>query len=395
MRAAYLLMLQPFPVFRGVRQRAVRFPLTLLLAAALVLLSASCGAEPTPTATKPPDTPTPAPTATPTPEPLVFLPRDEAPHDAPVEWWYFNGMLTDDAGGEYSYHFVTFKSPGPDGVAPHLLQATLGDHGRGVHYAAEQPLLAPENPDAAGVDVATGGWLMRGDGNGYEMRMQFDGADGAIALELTAVSQRAAVLHGGTGLVHMGPEAGSTYYYSRTRLDVTGWIDEGAERRPVSGPGWMDHQWGEIASDRVGWDWTSVQLDDGADLMAAVIWHPEGRRRLAAHGTYIAPDGRVVYLHDDDISITSEGSWASPATGVEYSMGWRVAIPSLEMELELLPYLEQAEFDSEVLGVAYWEGAASVTGQRGGQPVSGWAFVELAGYDPRRLEVTTPGPMAR
>ena len=364
----------------------------LLATLALALALSGCAAEPTSTTV-----PTATPTATPTPapEPLILLPQDEASHDAPVEWWYFNGMLTDDAGGEYSYHFVTFQSPGPQGVVPHLLQATLGDHGRGVHYTGEQPLLAPENPEARSVDVATGGWLMRGDGNGYEMRMRFSGAGGTIDLELTAVPQRDAVLHGGTGLVHMGAEAGSTYYYSRTRLDVGGWIEEAGEKRPVSGPGWMDHQWGEVTSNRVGWDWTSVQLDDGADVMAAVIWHPEGRRRLAAHGTYVAPDGEPVYFHEDDISITAEGSWTSPATGVEYPMGWRMSIHPLEMELELLPYLEQAEFASEVLGAAYWEGAAAVSGERGGEPVTGWAFVELVGYDPRQAEVTPPAPAAR
>ena len=300
-------------------------------------------------------------------------------------------MLTDDAGGEYSYHFVTFQSPGPPGVVPHLLQATLGDHRRGVHYTAERGLLAPERPEARGVDVANGGWLMRGGGDGYDMRMVF-GEDGGPTLELTAIPQRGPVLHGETGLVHMGPEAGSTYYYSRTRLDVTGWMEEDGQRRQVRGPGWMDHQWGEIAPGQVGWDWAGIQLDDGADLMAAVIWHPEGRRRLAAHGTYVDPGGAVTYLHDGDLSITAQGSWSSPETGIEYPMGWRVEIPSLDMALELTPYLEDAEFNSGVLGVAYWEGAASVAGQRGGQQVTGWAFVELAGYDPRRLEVTTPAP---
>ena len=322
--------------------------------------------------------------------PLVSLPEDEAPHATPVEWWYFNGMLRDDTGGEYSYHFVTFQSPGPPGVTPHLLQATLGDHRRGVHYTAEKAFLAQEKPEARGVDVATGVWLMRGGGDGYEMRLHFAG-DGP-ALELMAIPQREPVLHGGTGLVHMGPEAGSTYYYSRTRLEVTGWVEEAGERRQVHGPGWMDHQWGEIASSNVGWDWTSIQLDDGADLMAAIIWRPDDRRRLAAHGTYVAPDGEVTHLHDDEISIAALGSWTSPETGIQYPMGWRVEIPSLELGLELVPYLEQSEYDSGILNAAYWEGAASVSGQRGGQAVAGWGFVELVGYDPRQPAVTPPVP---
>ena len=339
--------------------------------------------------------PTTAPTSTPTPEPLVSLPADEAPHDAPIEWWYFNGMLRDDAGGEYSYHYVTFQTEGAPGVTPHLLQATLGDHGRGVHYTAERGGLLPEQPEARSVDAETGGWRMSAGPKGYDMRFHFDESEGAVRLELRAVPRREPVLHGGTGLVHLGSEAGSTYYYSRTRLHVTGWIEDAQGRRPVVGPGWMDHQWGEIANRHIGWDWTSVQFDDGADLMLAVVWHNDGRRRLSGHGTYLDPDGAVTYLEDDDVSFTAQGSWTSAGTGVEYPMGWQVEVDALALNLELTPYLKQAESTSDILGVSYWEGAVSVAGERAGQPATGWGFVELVGYDPRPLEVTTPAPTPR
>ena len=375
--------------------RLAVFPLVVFA----VLLAVGCAAEPTATPTPLPmptlvPTPmaTPEPTPTPKPEPLVFLPADEAPHDAPIEWWYFNGMLRDDAGGEYGYHFVTFQTEGAPGVTPHLLQATLGDHGQGVHYAAERGALLPEQPDARSVNAETGGWLMRAGPKGYDMRFHFDDDQGPVALELRAVPRRDPVLHGGTGLVHMGSEAGSTYYYSRTRLHVTGWIEDAEGRRPVVGPGWMDHQWGEIDSWRIGWDWASVQFDDGADLMVAVVWHPDGRRRLSGHGTYVEPGGAVTYLEGDDVSITAQGSWISPETGIAYPIGWQVGVASMGLELELTPYLEQAESASGILGVSYWEGAVSVVGQRGGEPASGWGFVELVGYDPRQLEVTPPAP---
>lgn len=375
------------------------FPFLTIFAVATFLLVIGCAAEPTPTPTAiptptpiPRPTATPAPTQTPTPAPLVFLPADEAPHDAPIEWWYFNGMLRDEEGGEYGYHFVTFQTEGAPGVVPHLLQATLGDHGKGVHYAAERGALLPEQPEARSVDAETGGWLMRAGPKGYDMRFHFDEGEGPVSLELRAVPRRDPVLHGGTGLVHMGPEVGSTYYYSRTRLHVTGWIEDAEGRRPVAGPGWMDHQWGEIASGRIGWDWASVQFDDGADLMVAVVWHPDGRRRLSGQGTYLEPDGTVTYLEGDDVSITAQGSWTSPETGVEYPIGWQVGVASMGLELELMPYLEQAESASGVLGVSYWEGAVSVVGERAGQPATGWGFVELVGYDPRQLEVTPPAP---
>ena len=379
----------------------VRFACFFLIAlmAVSVLLAVGCAAEPT-AAPTPLPTPTPAPTPTvapeptptPIPRPLVFFPADEAPHHTPVEWWYFNGMLRDDAGGEYGYHFVTFQTEGVPGVTPHLLQATLGDHGQGVHYAAERGALLPERPDARSVDAETGGWLMRAGPKGYDMRFHFDEGEGTVALVLRAVPRRDPVLHGGTGLVHMGEEAGSTYYYSRTRLHVTGWIEDAEGRRPVVGPGWMDHQWGEIADRRIGWDWASVQFDDGADLMVAVVWHSDGRRRLSGHGTYVEPGGAVTYLEGEDVSIIGQGYWTSSETGVEYPMGWQVEIASLELGLELTPYLEQAESVSDILGVAYWEGSVSVSGRRGGEPVSGWGFVELVGYDPRTPEVAPPIP---
>src|SRR5580658_3118303 len=45
--------------------------------------------------------------------PAVQLPRDEAAHHAPVEWWYFNGHLagTDSAGHLhcYGFEYVTFQ----------------------------------------------------------------------------------------------------------------------------------------------------------------------------------------------------------------------------------------------------------------------------------------------
>ena len=384
-------------LFMSLQPVRLAFPLLTILAVATFLLVIGCAAEPTPTPTAlptpiPRPTATPPPTQTPTPEPLVFLPSDEASHDAPIEWWYFNGMLRDDAGGEYGYHFVTFQTEGAPGVVPHLLQATLGDHGGGVHYAAERGALLPEQHEARSVDAETGGWLMRAGPKGYDMRFHFDEGEGPVALELRAVPRRDPVLHGGTGLVHMGAEAGSTYYYSRTRLHVTGWIEDVEGRRPVTGPGWMDHQWGEIASGHIGWDWASVQFDDGADLMVAVVWHPDGRRRLSGHGTYLEPDGTVKYLEGDDVSINGQGSWTSPETGVEYPMGWQVEVGSLELGLELTPYLQQAESASGILGVSYWEGAVSVEGQRNGEPVSGWGFVELVGYDPRQLEVTPSAP---
>ena len=389
------VMVRFFHVGKNPHATGSIWPAALSMIAVAILSAIGCSSGPAPSPEVPP-TQTPVPTLTPVPSPVessppsstgaVVFPEDEGSHDTPIEWWYFNGMLRDEYGGEYSYHFVTFQSEWTGDGTPHLIQATLGDHRSGAHYHAETVALAL--PEATGVDIESGGWVMRGGPEGYDMHFQFSGPNGPVGLELSAVSQREPVLHGGSGLVEMGPEAGSTYYYSRTRLAVSGWIEDTGGRREVSGPGWMDHQWGDVTRRDIGWDWSSIQLDDGSDLMVAVIWHPEGHRRLAGHGTYLEPDGDVTHYDEDDISITPLGAWVSPETGIEYPSGWRIEVAPLGLELELTPFVEQAEFTSGFIRVSYWEGAVSVAGQRGGQSVTGWGFVELVGYDPKQLEAT-------
>ena len=318
----------------------------------------------------------------------MSLPEDEAPHETPVEWWYFNGFLWDGQGNEYSFHFVTFQSPTLAVGTPHLLHATLGNHGAGTHDSEERGTLAWLDPNAPSVAVGAEGWLMRGDGEGYELALELKG--GTLALQ--AVSKREPVLHDSTGLVDLG-EAGDTYYYSRTRMGYEGWVEDSGERRQVSGSGWMDHQWGSISRVDVGWDWVNLQLDDGSDLMVAVVWRPPDQAREAAYATFVSPNGDVIHVPSEDVELEATGTWVSPETGIEYPMGWRLAIPPLEVDLVLEPVLEHAEFAAGViLPVVYWEGAVTASGQRSGAMVKGRGFVELVGYDPEQATADIPAP---
>ena len=328
----------------------------------------------------------------------MSLPEDEAPHETSVEWWYFNGFLWDEEGNEYSFHYVTFQSATLPIGTPHLLHATLGDHGGEVHLSEERGTLAQLDPQAPSVDVEAEGWVMRGDGESYVLG--FDVED--RALELVAASHREAVLHDSTGLVSLG-EAGDTYYYSRTRMEYDGWLEDEEGSREVSGTGWMDHQWGEISRVDVGWDWVNLQLEDGSDLMVAVVWRPtdgvtEGAGpvewdRVAAYATYVARGGEVAHVPGEGVALEATGTWRSPETDIEYPMGWRLEVEPLELELALTPVLEQAEFTAgAILPVVYWEGAVTAEGLHGDAEVSGRGFVELVGYDPQQDAAVIPTP---
>ena len=364
---------------------------------------------PSPTAVPPTSTPTaeppptPAPTATPRPEgPLVSLPADEAPHETPIEWWYFNGFLWDEDGKEYSFHYVTFQSPTLPVGTPHLLHATLGIHADGQHFAGERPALARLDPDAPSVDIDAEGWVMRGGAAGdYDLWFDLGGR----SVELEATSTREPVLHDSTGLVAMG-EAGETYYYSRTRMELEGWLQDADGRHQVHGSGWMDHQWGKISRVDVGWDWVNLHLDDGSDLMVAVVWKPAppdapcanapcpvAGQRVAAYATFVHTDGTVTHVPGEGVSMDAVQEWTSPSTGIPYPSGWRLRVEPLEVDLFLEPVLANAEFDAgEVLPVVYWEGAVAASGSARGASVEGRGFAELVGYDPNQSSADIPMP---
>ena len=363
---------------------------------------------PTPTEVAVTNTPQPAATTEPTPPtaprpvgPLVSLPEDEAPHETPIEWWYFNGFLWDDLGNEYSFHYVAFQSPTLALATPHLLHATLGDHSEGRHFAAERPAFIILDPDAPSVDIDADGWIMRGNGQEYELRFALE----EYLIELIAVSTRDAVLHDSTGLVDLG-EAGETYYYSRTRMELDGWFEDAAGRRAVSGSGWMDHQWGDIYRVDVGWDWVNLQLNDGSDLMVAVVWRPSGAQdncaddpcplageRVAAYATYVHPTGEVTHVPGQGVELTATGAWSSLETFIPYPSGWQLRIEPLDIDLILAPVLANAEFDAgSILPVAYWEGAVVASGRKDLRSISGQGFVELVGYDPGQATADIPTP---
>ena len=109
-----------------------------------------------------------------------------------------------------------------------------------------------------------------------------------MASALNLEDTKKPVLHGGSGLLDMGP-AGESFYYSRTRLKAEGVLTIDGAPREVWGEGWMDQQWGDFSTAQVGWDWFNIQLDDNTELMAFLLWGTDTgtREMFRAAGTYI------------------------------------------------------------------------------------------------------------
>ena len=388
-----------------IRMLRVRPPLPLLyvipVSLLLMFLMGACGDDENEAETTPLSTPTAAPTksdVTPSPpateipavEGIVRLPHDEGAHLTPIEWWYFNGHLDTQDGRTFSYHFVTFQSVLDSGLTPRLMQLSWADHDEGIHLVDEQAAFPQVEATSGAFDLAVGSWRMSGDGESFDLSFTI----GDYVVDLQGESTKAPALHYETGYVDLGI-AGKTYYYSHTDVETVGTVSVGGSSNPVTGIAWMDHQWGDFTTAGIGWDWFSLNLDDGSDLKVSVVWELEDGRHIETYGTYVPADGQsAVHLPGDDISVESTDTWTSTDTDGEYPMGWKLRVDSLGLDLMLTPVIREAEYaESKVVPVIYWEGAVEAEGARSGSPVSGRGFVEMVGYAPSSLaNLPTPSP---
>jgi predicted secreted hydrolase len=147
----------------------------------------------------------------------------------------------------------------------------------------------------------------------------------------------------------------------------------------ASGEAWFDHEWSTSAlgRDAVGWDWWSLQLDDGRELMLFDIRREDGGREAASGGTLVAPDGSTRRLLATDFDGQVLGRWTSPRSGADYPARWRIRVPSEDLSLEVDPLVADQELRTRFV---YWEGAVTIAGTSRGRPVGGRGYVELTGY---------------
>ena len=349
-----------------VRPRAIRSPGTALAALVLAALTAACASA------------TPPPTPTPTPPyglPPLELPADEAPHDFGTEWWYFNVHLWGEDGRRYALHDVVFQVQDLDsGRTLYVRQTGFADVSAGTHATAERMRSEPEPlSEQAGVFRAGFGDLFVSAQDGRRYRLV--GEVGTTAYDLTLLATAAPLLHHENGLVDFG-EAGVTYYYSRPRLEASGTVTAaGGTAVPVNGLGWMDRQWGNFQRVAIGWDWASVQLDDGTDLMLTRVFDADGRT-IESYATLRRVDGTARLLGAGGFVFAPTGpTWTSAHTGTSYATSWRVAVPDEVDEFTLEPLVAGNEFVSGALGVVYWEAGAEARAPDG--RVVGQGFVEL------------------
>jgi predicted secreted hydrolase len=318
-----------------------------------------------------------APEPMPTPAAALALPQDAGPHDALTEWWYYTGHLMASDGHAYGFEFVIFQVRRQDQPTGYLAHYAISDI-TGQAFSHQARFLQSPLP-ASGFPLDVGGWSLDHHGNVDTLDAAMSPGAGVAApfvLHLSMQDAKPPALHHG-GYITYPPPVGGSYYYSRTRLAVSGTLGVGdGEPAPVSGTAWMDHQWGNfVIAAQDGWDWYSLQFDDNTELMLYVLRTDTGESS-AAYGTYILANGEVQDLAPGAVVTEPIGSWTSPHTGGVYPSGWALSLPD-GSHIALSPLLEDQElWFPETPGLLqYWEGAVAISGDHTGQ-----GYVELTGY---------------
>ncbi len=341
--------------------------------------------------------------------PYAFqFPRDHNSHPAyATEWWYYTGHLQSKDGRKFGYQLTWFRTalaPSIDRksawAARDLMFAhfALTDEKGQQFYFTDRIGRANLGMNGADTDSKTprvwcGDWVLKfGGKSGETQQIRARGAsDGkatngqSFALDLRQIALKAPAVQGENGVSQKSAGRGrASHYYSYTRLQTTGTLVVGNERLNVAGQSWFDHEYGSNQMDgtQVGWDWFSLQFDDGRELMVYRLRLKNGKTEPYSSGTLIEKTGKTRHLKLSEFQLTPLATWKSPATGATYPAKWRVRLPREKIDLTVTPTLANQELRPSRTGanLAYWEGSVVARGTQSGRALNGVGYLEMTGY---------------
>jgi predicted secreted hydrolase len=319
--------------------------------------------------------------------PPVRFPQDEAAHADLTEWWYYTGHINAIMPGgkehHYGFELVFFQVLRGDFPPVYAAHFAISDVTRGEFHFDQRRLIEPDavipnGTATSGIDVHINDWSIKGV-NGLD-HLAASMANYSLRVDLHGL--KPPTLHNGNGIITYGL-GGFSYYYSRTRMSLSGILIDHNQPLQVTGEAWMDHQWGNFLTlVGGGWDWFSIQLNNNTEMMLYFIRDASGKI-ISSYIDYIGPHAESHLLPASALKVTILDHWRSPVTRASYPSGWRLEIsnPQLHASLTLMPELKDQELVVyQSTGNSYWEGAVSIQGKSEGRAVEGEGYVELTGY---------------
>ncbi|MGM9320250.1 lipocalin family protein [Deinococcus aquaticus] len=284
-------------------------------------------------------------------------------HENPMEWWYVSAYLPSDG---LALHWAQFRVRDPRVPVPVFIshvavtdlrsgQVTFLEQSPGTGEVAFPPLR-----------IRQGAWTLTQAGPQPGAVSAGAFALKAGPLDLTLTPLKGPVLHppGFSG----SADTGVLFYQGVTRLALAGSVNG----RAVQGEAWLDHQWGnQIPGQTALWDWFSVQLEGGRDLMVYRVRRLDGTVAQLI-GSVVEPDGSVRAVRG--LRAVPGEEWVSPQ-GRRYTLDWQLV--SDEFDLRVRAVRREQELLSRSTRIAYWEGPVEVSGVWAGMPARGQGMMEL------------------
>lgn len=336
------------------------------------------------------------------------FPRDHGAHPAyATEWWYYTGHLQARDGRRFGFQLTWFRTA----LAPRIARRSawaardlmfahfaLTDESGKRYLFADR--IGRANLGLNGADansptprVWCGDWTLQFGGKSGQTQTSRASAQSdapatrglRFALALSQQALKPPVIHGENGVSRKSAGVGrASHYFSFTRLQTRGLLQLGDEKLAVTGQSWFDHEFGsgQMATNQVGWDWFSLQLSDGRELMLYRLRLRGGGTEPLSSGTLVEKDGSTRHLKLSDFRLAPGPTWHSPQSGADYPLTWKVTLPIEKMSLDVEAVLPQQELRPERSGrnLAYWEGSVRASGSQNGKPLRAVGYLEMTGY---------------
>jgi predicted secreted hydrolase len=323
------------------------------------------------------------------------FPRDHASHpEYRIEWWYYTGNLDAADGRRFGYQVTFFRvgvDPQPtnpskwavrDLFMTHLAVTDVGRQTFRFTDRLNRAGIGWAGADASSYRVWNEDWQVTLDANGRHI-LKARTPEEDIGVDLILDPGKTPAIHGRDGISQKGDQPGNaTHYYSLTRMPTRGTLRVAGTDVPVQGSSWMDHEFGTslLEPDQLGWDWFSLQFDDGSELMVFQLRRTDGSIDPHSSGTWVGPDGAATVLHAGQFTLSPSQPWRA-SSGARYPLEWQVAVPGERLTVTARAAVRDQELRTEgSTGVTYWEGAIDIEGLRAGKPARGRGYLEMTGY---------------
>lgn len=327
------------------------------------------------------------------------FPRDHGSHDEfKIEWWYITGHLFRDDGARCGFQATFFRSAAQpiksgatndsafDSQTLFLAHMALLDVRTGKFFHQQRLNRRGWDADAARETLAVrnGNWSLHLTDTNRNTMALVGSVNGDATFELQLTPAKPLVVFGSNSVSRKAAEpSAASYYLTWPRLTVAGKLTLAGKSEAVRGEAWMDHEISssQLGAGQAGWDWCSVQLKDGREIMAYRMRRTDGSTDPFSTLAWISTNGVVTHQSPAEFAMETVSTWKSPATGANYPVSIRLKTKDPTTGQPTSFVLEPLAREQELTGggnLAYWEGSCRVRDERGAEV--GSAFLELTGY---------------